>query len=315
MSNPIDNTATAEAVASPAPDTMEGRRAAILAMDFDSLEEADDPPETETPPSAEAAGEPAAAPVVEVQIPDIGALESQISARHQQRVSREQSEADARDAAEYRQLKESGKLTAGTQLSKDTFVETWRGLPPAERTGVLRELVTEMRSPDSAAIERNLRAKIADLEARVVDPDELVEKTRGRLQQEQEQAAREGAFQDVAGDQARFPHLSGLQPAQRLQLAYEVIAKYKAYEQETGEPVVLNDEILAAKMEQHIAARAQPTPPTPQSAAVGDPPQAGQQAPQGTLNDLAATAPARKPRTMEERRAAAKQWLEQNARE
>lgn len=324
MSNPTDD--NTEFQTPPTPPTMDERRAAVMAFDFSSLEEADDGIPT-IPTQDEQPQEPQNETVVELDIPDIADLEKFASSRRDDRVTKEQAEADARDAAEYRRLKQEGKLDAqpGAKLTNESFIELFRSLPPKERTAILRGVVNEVRSPDSAAVERNLRAKIEDLESKIVDPNKIVKQTREQIQAEQAQAQLESDFQAVAGDSERFPHLAGLKPEHRLSFAYETINLYREYDRQNGTQTSLNDELLAASMEKHLASRAQPKPnPAPQAPAVQEPQEQTPAAvgttepkgePQGTLNDLAASAPVRKPRTMAEKKAYATQWLKHNVQD
>ena len=265
------------------------------------------PASDEPPTSAEAP--PAAAPITK-PIPKLGDIEARVAAKHRERVQRQQASEDARLAAEYRKLQAEGKLSQQAEVTPDRILDVFRGMKPDERTAVLRSLVTETRSPDAAAVERSLRAEIADLKTKIVDPDQVVQKTREQLANEAAQAKTEADFNAVAGDSARFPNVARLSPADRVRFARQIVNLVDQYDEESGEPpTYLDDEIVASMMEQQLAARAQPATPSNQAAA-GTQQQTPNGTASGTLNDLAASAPAVKPQTEAERRAAAKRMLE-----
>lgn len=294
--------------------TMEERRAAAMALDFGDTAEPDTMPElTQAPPTDEPQVQteepPAAPPPVEKEIPGLDdVLKARVVGRHSERVAKEQAEQDARDAAEFRRLQAEGKLGQAADITPAKITEIFRGLKPEERTAVLRSLVTETRSPDAAAVRTELTARLEQLEKKIVDPKEVVQKTKEELAAE----AREQAFEAVASDSERFPHLARLPPQQRLAFAYEVLRLYDEYDEAHGVVTPLDDERIANEMERHLAARAQPTNAAP--AASQKQADAGTHDPtgtaSGTLNDLAASAPSVKPRNREERVAAAVQLLE-----
>lgn len=293
--------------------TMDERRAAAMALDFGSATvDSDIPVDTNMPEEfreaakVETPATPAApAPVVK-EIPKLDEIQTRIAAQHNARISKQQAEQDARDAAEFRRLQAEGKLNG--EITPDRILEVFRSLKPDERTAALRSLVTEVRSPDAAAVERTLRAELEQLKLKIVDPKQVVQQTREQLEARQ----REVDFEAVSGDTARFPNLARLPPEQRVAFAYEVVNLCDEHDKAYGVVTPLDDEMLATMMEQHLVARAQPT----QAAPAASPTQAaaGAQDPKGpasgTLNDLAATAPSVKPRTMEEKRAAAQAMLE-----
>lgn len=293
--------------------TMEERRAAAMSLDFETdtttaEPELNPPPPTDEPPAQETPP-PQAPPAVELEIPGLDEIQARVSARHTQRVAREQQEQDARDAAEFRRLQAEGRLGQSAEITPAKIAEIFRGLRPEERTAVLRSLTAEVRSPDAAAVRTELTARLDQLEKKIVDPKEVVQKTKEELAAEQ----REQVFEAVASDSARFPNLARLPSQQRLAFAYEVLDLYNEHDRIYGVTTPLDDERLATEMERQLAARAQPKnaapAASPNQAAAGTPPTGI--VPSGTLNDLAASAPSVKPRTMEERRAAAVKQLEQ----
>lgn len=315
--------------------TMEGRRAAAMTLDF-SDENVDagialpDLPElnetvddelvegaaAETDAEVETTTAPAAKPpVVERKIPKLAEVEASIRQRHEERVARERASEDAQLAAEYRRLKAEGRLDAQqvAQLSPETVTQLYRSLKPAERTALLNSLVKEVQNPDVAATERTLRAEIEQLKSKIVDPEQIVQKTREQLTAEAAQAKREADFHALAGDSERFPHVAGLQEPERVTLAYEVIGLYRDYDRVNGTRTPLNDELIAKEMEELLASRvndgatqAATTAAPKKPAAAAGRSEAGGDA-TGTLNDLAGSAPTVKPRTMAERRALAVQ--------
>lgn len=293
--------------------TMEERRAAAMALDFGDTADNEMPELTTAPPSDEPqvqTEEPPAPAPVEKEIPGLDdVLKARVVGRHSDRVAKEQAEQDARDLAEFRRLQAEGKLGQTAEITPDKILEVFRSIKPDERTAVLRSLVTEVRSPDAAAVERTLRSEIDEIRKKLVDPKEVVAKTKEELAIEQ----REQTFEAVASDSERFPHLARLPSQQRLAFAYEVLRLYDEYDEAHGVVTPLDDERIANEMERHLAARAQPTNAAP--AASQKQADAGTHDPtgtaSGTLNDLAASAPSVKPRTAAERRAAAVKLLEQ----
>lgn len=303
----VETTPDEQNLAAPAaPEPTRLERALALERQHRAARETDDAdPDADTVVEAVVEVEPPAENANKV--PSLDELPALIEQRKQERLTAEQAEAERRELEALR-AERAARETAQAPTAIADLPKYFESLKPAEKRDLLRALVQQVNAtPAEKAIAPQLQAIDRKATAALTAHEQDLQR---RVQAEEK--ARQDAFVELTGDSARWPSASLLDPEERLQLGYEIVAAYK----EAGIREGVTDEIIAQELEKKAkpridrilaARRGTPdgTPAVPDARPAAPDSPASPDAPATLSNQHAATAPLRAPRTFEERRAAA----------